>query len=120
MQEALVRLYTRIIHVLLQAIQWYRQGKLKHSISAIFRPWAITFHEHFEAIKEGSIRLDRLSDMAAKAELRDTHTEILEARRDWAETTSELQIMRLENKRLADTIQLGFSRLDTAVTCKLL
>lgn len=79
MKEALVRLYTRIIHVLLRAIQWYRQGKLKHSISAIFQPWALTFHEHLEAIKEDSIRLDNLSDMATKAELRDTHTKIIEA-----------------------------------------
>lgn len=120
MKEALVRLYTRIIHVLLRAIQWYRQGKLKHSISAIFQPWALTFHEHLEAIKEDSIRLDNLSDMATKAELRDTRTEIIEARRDWAETKSELQTMRLENKTLADMIKLGFSRLDTTVTCKLL
>ena len=73
-----------------------------------------------ESIKDDSIRLDRLSDIAAKAELRDTHVEILELRKNWVDTNSELGMMRQENQRLGDFIKTGMSRLDSALMCEYL
>ena len=120
MQNVLAHLYANIIQFLYQAIYWYRQGKLKHSVSSIFRPWALSYHEQLEAIKDHSIRLDKLSDMATKAELRDTHVEVLDTRKLCADTKSELQIMRKENQKLADLMKIGMGHLDTAMMCMFL
>lgn len=48
-------------------------------------------------IKNNSIRLDKLSDIAAKAELRDIYVEVIEIRKNWADTKSEFEMMRREN-----------------------
>lgn len=103
MQDVLARLYANIIQFMSQAIDWYRQGKLKHSVSSIFRPWALSFEGTVESIKEDSIRLDKLADIAAKAELRDTHVEVVE--------------MRQENRKLADFITTRMSQIESAVMC---
>ncbi|CAD6593390.1 MAG: hypothetical protein ASARMPREDX12_007126 [Alectoria sarmentosa] len=115
MQDVLARLYANIIQFISQAVHWYRQGKLKHSVFSIIRPWKVSFQESLESIKDDSIRLDKLSDMAAKAELRDTHVEVVEIRKNWAETKFELGMMRQENQRLADYITTGMSRIDSAI-----
>ena len=120
MQDALARLYASVMQFMSKAILWYRQGKVKHSISSIFNPWALSFQETMESIKDDSIRLDKLSDIAAKAELRDTHVEVIEIRKNWVDTNSELGMMRQENQRLADFIKTGMSRLDSAVMCEYL
>ena len=118
MQEILVQLYAHILQFLHHALLWFRQNKLMHTISCIVRPWAIAYSEHFEAIKEDSIRLDKLSDMAAKAELRDTHLEVVEARKEWAVASSEIKLLRNENQRLADIIKSGMDRLDQTIICE--
>ena len=120
MQDTLARLYASVMQFMSKAILWYKQGKLKHSISSIFNPWGLSFQDTMESIKDDSIRLDRLSDIAAKAELRDTHVEVIELRKNWVDTNSELGIMRQENQRLADFIKTGMSRLDSAVMCEYL
>ena len=89
-----------------------------HTVSCIVRPWALLYSEHVEAIKEDSIRLDKLSDMAAKAELRDTHLEVVEARKEWAFANSELMSLRDDNRRLAEMIQAGMGRLDQTIICE--
>lgn len=118
MQDTLVQIYAHILQFLHHALLWYRQNKLMHTVSCIVRPWALTYSEHFEAIKEESIRLDKLSDMATKAELRDTHLEVIEARKEWAVANSELRVLRDDNQRLAEMIQAGMGRLDQTVMCE--
>ena len=118
MQETLVQLFAHILQFLHHALRWFRQNKLMHTISCIVRPWAIAHSEHFEAIKEDSIRLDKLSDMAAKAELRDTHIEVVEARKEWAVASLEIKALRNENQKLAEIIKTGMDRLDQTVMCE--
>ena len=118
MQDALAQLYAHILRFLEQALLWYRQGKLMHSVSCILRPWAITYKEQLEAVKDTSMRLDKLADMATKAELRDTHLQVIEARKDWIDAKSELKILREDNQRLISLMQTGMSRLDQTVICK--
>lgn len=89
-----------------------------HTVSCIVRPWALTYSEHFEAIKEDSIRLDKLSDMATKAELRDTHLEVTETRKEWAVTNSELRVLRDDNQRLTEMTHAGMGRLDQTIICE--
>ena len=52
-----------------------------------------------------------MSDTAARAELRDTHVEIIEIRKHFAETKSELGIMRQEDQRLAEATRSRTSRI---------
>ena len=118
MQDTLARLYASVLQFMSKAILWYKQGKLKKFMSSINNPWELSFQDTMESIKEDSIRLDKLSDIAAKAELRDTHVEVIEIRKNWVDTNSELGMMRQENQRLADFIKTGMSRLDSAVMCE--
>ncbi|MCJ1394412.1 hypothetical protein MMC18_007290 [Xylographa bjoerkii] len=115
MQATLARLYAHILRFMQQALLWYRQSKLMHSVSAIVRPWAITYKEQLEAVTEASVRLDKLSDMASKAELRDTRLEVIGARKDWLDAKSELKVLQEDNRRLADMIQNGIGRLDQTI-----
>ena len=118
MQATLARLYAHILRFLQQAMLWYRQGKLMHTVSAIVRPWVITYKEQLEAVTEASMCLDKLSDMATKAELRDTRLEVIEARKDWLDAKSELKVLQDDNRRLADLIQNGIGRLDQTIMCR--
>ena len=56
--------------------------------------------------------------MATKAELRDTHLEVIEARKEWAVTNSELGVLRGDNQRLAEMTHAGMGRLDQTVICE--
>ena len=60
MQDTLGQLYAHILQFLHHALVCYRQNKLMHTVSCIVRPWALTYSEHFEAIKEDSIRFGQI------------------------------------------------------------
>ena len=82
MMENAARLYAHILRFTQRAIVWYRHGKLKHCWDAIARPWAVRFKDECEEIEQRSRQMDNLASAASKAELRDTHLELTEARKE--------------------------------------
>jgi len=73
MQEAVSLVNAKILEFFLKAIQWYRQGKLMHSLSSIANPFKISFKPLVAEIAERSRRVDELANAALKAEMRDHH-----------------------------------------------
>lgn len=78
MQEAVARLYAKIIEFAVMTIKWCKQSKLKHTISAIVKPFSLSFKPIIDEMTERSRRVDELANAAFKAEIRDLHANIHE------------------------------------------
>ena len=76
MQEAVSLVYAKIIQFVIKSIEWYKKGKLMHSISAIIKPFSLSFKPIIEEMAELSRRVDELANAASKAEIRDLHITI--------------------------------------------
>jgi len=75
MKETIALLYAKIIKFVQCAISYYKKGRLSKSITAIVKPFALSFKEIVEEIAECSKRADELANSASKAELRDMRIE---------------------------------------------
>lgn len=73
MKEAVCQVNAKILEFFIKAVQWARQGKLKHSFSSIAKPFKISYKPVIAEIAEGSRRVDELANAALKAEMRDHH-----------------------------------------------
>jgi len=104
MSNAVAHLYARIIKFMIQAVKWYKQGKFVHTFSAIAKPWTLDFKDNVEDIAAQSRYIDELSGTASKAELRDTHLDLLQTR-------AEVREVRLEIKSLADIVNTRVNQL---------
>ena len=104
MSNAVAHLYARIIRFMIQAMKWYKQGKLVHTFSAIAKPWTLDFKDNVEDIAAQSRYIDELSGTASKAELRDTHLDLLQTR-------AEVREVRLEIRSLADIVNARVNQL---------
>lgn len=70
------QLYAKVLEFFVMAIQYYKKGKLMHSISSIVRPFKLSFKPIIDEITERSIRVDELASAASKAEIRDLHLNV--------------------------------------------
>ncbi|KAH6846972.1 hypothetical protein B0I37DRAFT_405030 [Chaetomium sp. MPI-CAGE-AT-0009] len=103
-------LYINIVEFLRHAVKWYKQGKLRHTWTAIKRPWELGFRDYVEDINLSSRRLEQLASISSQAELRATHLETSRIREELSETRRQLdklfqityQIHSLQNQRQVD------------------
>jgi len=118
MQEAVAQLYAHIIKFVRSTILFYKQGKAMHTIKSIFQPWALSFQDHYESILTLSNRVKDLAGLAAKAELRDTHLEVIEGRKNWDHTNTEVVMLRSEIQSLRALLERKLSAQEQAITSK--
>ena len=71
MKETIALLYAKIIKFVQSAICYYKRSRLSKSISAIVKPFALSFKQIVDEIAECSKRADEVANSASKAELRD-------------------------------------------------
>ena len=90
MKMAVSHLYAQLIRFMLRATRWFKRGKLMHCFGAIARPFGLDFKDDIEKVDEVSRNIDELASAAAKAELRDTHLEMLETRAELREARTEI------------------------------
>lgn len=83
-------LYISIIDFLRHAVDWYKQGKLRHTWTAIARPWELGFRDYVEDIDLSSRRLEQLAHISSQAELRAAHLETSRIREELRETRMQL------------------------------
>lgn len=110
--KAVTSLYISIIEFLRHAVKWYKQGKLRHTWTAITRPWDLGFRDYVEDIDLGSRRLEQLASISSHAELRDTHLETSRIREELRETRVQLdKLLQITYREypLVSTIALCFS-----------
>lgn len=99
MQAAVARLYASIMRFFLSALQWYNDSRATHAIKSIFQPWDIRFKGEHEAIAAAAQQVERLADVALKAEMRDTRLEVVKSREDWEVVRREMSELKEENRR---------------------
>jgi hypothetical protein len=104
MSKAVAYLYAQIIKFMVQAMKWYKQGKFLHTFSAISKPWTLNFKNNVKDIAAQSRYIDELSSTASKAELRDTHLELLVTR-------AEVREARIEIRSLVDLVNARANQL---------
>lgn len=97
-KEEVARLHACIMNFIIQAIRWYRQGKLSHIWTAISKPWDLDLVDHVENIGEQARRVENLVQSAGRAELRDMHVklqdaliELWEMRREYQKSQADIQ-----------------------------
>ena len=93
MQQAVAWVYASIMKFLYLSICFYKEGKVKHSIKAIFQPWALRFQDLYDELSDRSMRVKELASTAAKAELRDVHLDILDSRKVSDEMNSRIKTL---------------------------
>jgi hypothetical protein len=72
-QQAVSELYAQVLKFMLRAMKWYTEGRLKHFITAVFRPAALRFKDLLEGIESCSQTVDQLAVGASQAEQRNMH-----------------------------------------------
>ena len=90
MRDSVARLFASILNFIVNAMKWYKEGKLLHTLTAITKPWQLSFSESVEEIGFQSRLLEKLASSASKAELRDTHREIYETRKELQEAHGKI------------------------------
>ena len=63
-------------------------------MDSVFRPWKLRFQETYDDIAVHAAQLKDLSSLAAKAELRDIHLELIESRRACENMSSQMTTMQ--------------------------
>lgn len=119
MQEAVARLYAHILKFFQQALKWYKAGKLSHSLNSVIRPWSVSFQDNVDAIIAEATKLRELTDMASKAELRDTHLEVLETRTELGKAREEIVALTGERRGLEKMLELRFEGIEKLLGCEL-
>lgn len=76
MKVAVARLYSKILYFIREGIKWYRKGKLAHSVSAILKPYDLSFKGIVEDISNASRQVDEEAAAACRAEIRALHLKV--------------------------------------------
>ena len=100
MHEAVSHVYASILQFAVASIRWVKMGKLRHSLTAVIKPFKMTFAPLIEEIAEKSRLVDQLASAMSKAEIRDQHMAI---------RAQHVKIERLEQK-LGDLMNMIMSK----------
>ena len=80
MKNNVALLYAHIVRFLIRALQWYEEGKLKHTLHSITRPAALHYADLIEDIKRDTRSITSQAIASSQAEQRDMHVELRELR----------------------------------------
>lgn len=94
MREAVAHLFAYVLKFFRLAVQFYKDGRLKHSVKAIFQPWSLAFQDLYDVLSTQAEKVKELAALAAKAELRDAHIEIIESRRISNRMSGEITMLK--------------------------
>jgi len=117
MQEAVAKLYSKLIQFMVHAMHWYQKGKARRAIGAIFKPFALDFQDQLTEVNELSRSVDEIANTAAQAELRAVHAKIEDAYKELGDAHKELSLARLEIKRLGEVVSFEADRVFQVASC---
>src|SRR3569833_1788440 len=72
MRTAVAELYAYILRYLVRARDWYEEGRIKHFIHSITRPWELRYDDIVENIARRTQVVKDLAVSGQQAEFRDT------------------------------------------------
>jgi hypothetical protein len=94
MQALIINLHLMVFKFAQRALDWYNEGRLKHAVSAIVRPYSLRFQDLVERIIEITRQIKDVASSMNMVELRRTRIELEEARRELQETKELAMEMR--------------------------
>jgi hypothetical protein len=118
MQTSVARLYAHILNFFLSALKWYTDKRAVHAFKAVFQPWDLRFQHEYDAIAAESQQIGRLTDVAMKAEVRDTRLGVVRGSEHWESVRQELNELKIENQRLANMFQTKFGYMEDSLSRK--
>ena len=74
------QIYASILRFVRSATEWYSKNRVQRSLSAIIKPFEISFKDIVDDIGACSRRVDEHANAAMKAELRDLHIDMMQMR----------------------------------------
>jgi len=87
-------------------------------LKSVLQPWDLKFRTEYEAIASEAQHIRRLADVAMKAEVRDTRTEVGQSTIHLEIIRKELDGLRKENAKLQDMVQSQFEDMERSMVCK--
>lgn len=89
MTKTVEKLYSHIIQFLVRSHSWYREGKLKHILHSVTRPFELVYQDLLNQIEGCSREIEQLAVSGAQFELREVHSslKIMAARMERTEST---------------------------------
>jgi hypothetical protein len=105
MKELVALLYIEITKFAQRSVAWYKEGKLKHTFSAIRRPYSLRFKDIVENVNEISRRMNKLASTMHMIDGRQIHIENQEAYAKLLQSCDSLEEMRLELKRTREKLE---------------
>ncbi|KAI9690899.1 MAG: hypothetical protein M1822_008519 [Bathelium mastoideum] len=117
MQQAVAKLYSKLIQFVVHAFHWYQKGKARRAIGAIFKPFALDFQEQLTDVNELSRSVDEIANTAAQVELRAVHAKVEDAYKELSDAHKELKLARLEIKRLGEVVSSEADRIFQVASC---
>ncbi|KAM5341919.1 hypothetical protein ACJ41O_014950 [Fusarium nematophilum] len=71
MKDAVANLYAHILLFLQQAVRWYNVGPAGRALTALFKPFELSYKESIEQIMLCAQHIDDISSIASKVEIRE-------------------------------------------------
>ncbi|KAH7308658.1 hypothetical protein B0I35DRAFT_442378 [Stachybotrys elegans] len=71
MKDAVAHLYAHILLFLQQAVRWYHAGPASRALTALFKPFELSYKESIEQIMLCAQQIDDISSIASKVEIRE-------------------------------------------------
>ncbi|CZR52986.1 uncharacterized protein PAC_02864 [Phialocephala subalpina] len=113
---AVSELFAYIIKFLQGAISWYSEGRLKHMITAVFRPMPLRFQDLLEEISTCSRTIDQLAETESQTTQKEMHFLLLEIKRTMIENQAANSRLFLDSRRRTCEIQFSQILTFTATT----
>ncbi|KAI0109523.1 hypothetical protein GGR51DRAFT_98176 [Nemania sp. FL0031] len=117
MRDAVAHLYVHLLQFIRQAIKWYRRGPAGRAISAIFKPFELSYKGTLDEIQRCANTIQNIAAARARTEIRDIYVLLqlqgqrLTSMEDKISEISESVItnvqIAVENKSLSEEIRLG-------------
>lgn len=108
MKDAVASLYAHILLFLQQAVKWYNVGPAGRALTALFKPFELSYKETVEQIMLCAQTIDDISSIASKVEIREIKVLLQGESRRLAQRERKLHEMQVK-------FSLAQAELSTAV-----
>jgi hypothetical protein len=71
MRDAVANLYAQVLLFLRQAVKWYQMGPAGRALTALFKPFELSYKDTVESIRDCAQSINEISSISAKEETRE-------------------------------------------------
>ncbi|GAB1312744.1 Nacht domain protein [Madurella fahalii] len=117
MKSAVASLYAHILLFLQQAIKWYNVGPAGRALTALFKPFELSYKETVDQIMLCAKTIDDISNLASKVDIRDIKILLQEESRRLAEHERKLHEMQVKFSLAHEELTAAVGAILRIVSC---